>query len=127
MPDVSPLDTPGVSLALRGALHLGGSVRVHSPDVAMVGLGLQGPGECVRHVVIVLLLTLALHEQARALDELVHGHDEAGALQSAQEHLLQSAEVTADTALGSLLSSPSVTMSQYVTASPGADTHTCGH
>ena len=71
VPDVPSLHTFAVSLARGGALHLSGSVGVDGPEVLVL---LHPPTEGVSHVIVVILLSLALHEQAGALDELVHGH-----------------------------------------------------
>ena len=75
VPDVPSLHTFAVSLARGGALHLSGSVRVDGPEVLVL---LHPPTEGVSHVIVVILLSLALHEQSGALDELVHGHDDPG-------------------------------------------------
>ena len=69
--DVASLHTLTVSLPRGGALHLRGAVGVDGPDVLVV---LHRTTEGVRHVIVVILLPLALHEQAGALHELVHGH-----------------------------------------------------
>ena len=73
VPDVASLDTARVSLTSCATLHLSGSVGVHSSDILTVSL--QGSGECVGNIVIVSVLALALHEQARTFHKLVHGHD----------------------------------------------------
>ena len=72
--DVAALHAAAVALARRAPLHLRGAVGVHGAQVAAVRLALERAGEGVCDIVIVLLLALALHEQARPLHELVHGH-----------------------------------------------------
>ena len=74
VPDVAALHAAAVALARRAPLHLRGAVGVHGAQVAAVSLALERAGEGVGDIVIVLLLALALHEQARPLHELVHGH-----------------------------------------------------
>ena len=74
VPDVAALHAAAVALARRAPLHLRGAVGVHGAQVAAVSLALERAGEGIGDIVIVLLLALALHEQARPLHELVHGH-----------------------------------------------------
>ena len=76
--DVAALHAAAVALARRAPLHLRGAVGVHGAQVAAVSLALERAGEGICDIVIVLLLALALHEQARPLHELVHGHGGGG-------------------------------------------------
>ena len=69
--DVAPLHTLTISLPRGGSLHLRGAVGVDGPEVLVL---LHRTTEGVRHVIVVILLPLALHEQAGALHKLVHGH-----------------------------------------------------
>ena len=69
--NVASLHTLTISLPSRGSLHLCGAVGVDGPNVLVV---LHLTTEGVRHVIVVILLPLALHEQAGALHKLVHGH-----------------------------------------------------
>ena len=71
VPDISSLHTLTISLPRGGPLHLCGAVGVDGPDVLVL---LHRPTEGVRHVIVVILLPLALHEQAGALHKLVHRH-----------------------------------------------------
>ena len=69
--DISFLYTFAVSLPSGGTLHLSGPVRVDSPEVLVL---LHPTTEGVGHVIVVIVLPLALHEEAGPLDKLVHGH-----------------------------------------------------
>ena len=72
VPNVPSLDRLGIAFAGGGALHLGVAVRVDGTQLLV--LVLHSTRERVGNVVIVIVLTLALHEEAGALHKLVHGH-----------------------------------------------------
>ena len=72
VPNVPSLDRLGIAFAGGGALHLGVAVRVDGTQLLV--LVLHSTRERVGNVVIVIVLTLALHEEAGALHKLVHRH-----------------------------------------------------